>query len=984
MMEKRSFCRRLTAAVAAGFAVAALLLMHADSARCQVHAGAAFLKQTPGARAEGLAGSLAGALDLSDAIYANPGATGYLREWHWSASYVKWITDTYNASVMHSRRFSTFFATPTQFALSASYLGIPDFDSSERAAVAASASDLLLALSIGQPIDAFNRRVALGANIKYLSSRLDHFRASGLIVDFGLQYRSPRFRLPAWGGVFDYGILSAGVAVSQIGQSLSYLGTDTPLPLTRRAGMAINLGKHEGMQLQLASDYRHIRDEGGTASLGAEISWRQLIGLRGGYLFQDNLFGGYSFGASLRLDDQLTALKNLLPGRSAALQLDVSALQTGDFVDRPYRGSAGSLPIGPERFAFLEPDFNAEIVTDSITFAWQASRDPDLYDDVHYSLIIGQDSLALLQYIDALGTAPAHLRSQPATAGLLLHAQLAGTAYTLHAPHAGDHFWAVLAIDRDGHLRMAERDGRLIEKFRVVQPDIQITEFTFTPSEWITTGPEQGTLEIALRNNGRRSVRSGRLMIIDSLEAGPHHWLSNGHDGASVEIASLPIDYLQPGEMRRLRTPWHTDMPGRHRLEAIAELSGEVQDANVDDNRLAASFYTIPKGTVTAPDSAVAITYSRVTYDLPFIAEVYFDSASTSIPAEYIRRWELEPPLKTLLKRLQSYEDVQITVKGFADPNSQETSQLQADARARAVRDSLLELGLQPEQIILLEGEVRDPRRVPQDPDDASWIFQERRNVKIFADRRYESQLFQPVTYTDDLPKPQPVPFSLSVQSAVPIDTARLHLQAGAATADASLAANLAGDLLAGDFDWMIPAPQQVEAWLEKPAAYSISLLDSLGRRFRTQPATVFLQSPQHFKEHRISWPLKFDSTDPFYDFYWERLFGQIHRMLEHPKMRVRFVGHACAIGPDDVNLRLSQKRARVFHDNFLRMVKQEHPGSYQRILARLDPAIGYGEQRPFTVLRPDGQVVVIGDNNSPLGRVLNRRIEILFYFPEK
>src|SRR5262245_17642497 len=57
----------------------------------QIRTGASFLRMMPGARQQGIAASTTGVIDEFYTIYANPGATGLLREWQWSASYSKWI-----------------------------------------------------------------------------------------------------------------------------------------------------------------------------------------------------------------------------------------------------------------------------------------------------------------------------------------------------------------------------------------------------------------------------------------------------------------------------------------------------------------------------------------------------------------------------------------------------------------------------------------------------------------------------------------------------------------------------------------------------------------------------------------------------------------------------------------------------------------------------------------------------------------------------
>ena len=102
--------------------VFSLILLN-NPASGQIRAGASYLKIVPGTRQLGIAGSLTGTIDHISAFHANPAATGFLREWQWSASYTRWIPDVNDASFFYGRRVALPWSRHTRLGLGVSYLG---------------------------------------------------------------------------------------------------------------------------------------------------------------------------------------------------------------------------------------------------------------------------------------------------------------------------------------------------------------------------------------------------------------------------------------------------------------------------------------------------------------------------------------------------------------------------------------------------------------------------------------------------------------------------------------------------------------------------------------------------------------------------------------------------------------------------------------------------------------------------------------------
>lgn len=958
------------------FLLAMVLFLFPQPAFGQVRSGAAFLKMLPGARLQAMAASYTSGLDEAHAMYANPGAVGFLREWQWAATYTKWIADVYNTSLIYGTNFRTPWSRKTRLALGILYYGVPEFDSSDRAAPNASANDVVASLGLGQPLTIISNNIALGGNIKYLKSTLDQYDASTWVFDIGLLARTPRFSLR--NSLFKYGILSAGIAVTQLGGELKFDRVGTPLPRTWRVGAAFYAGTHNGFQLQVLADYHNVKDEDGAFGVGAELSWRQWFSLNGGYNFNSDLMSHVSFGASIRLDD----VQSTLPGRNNALQFDLATLDEGEFFSRTYHGSVKHYPIGPEGFRFIEPAMDDSLTSRSVVLRWEQTQDPDLYDDVQYTLLLDQDSTKLAQIISFYDNKDIDkFLSALSDSSLLVIEELEVDSFQVKDLVGGHYYWAVIAFDRDQHIRFAEKHGRRIAHFYIPYPDIEIQDIELEYSPWIAEDDYQGKFKISFTNKGDVSAEDFSIAVYDSI-AGPYRSISEEvekNEQLTRQLVKNHIEALKPGEIQMIQVPWHTSLLGPHQIVAQADIEQKVVEADETNNQYRQIFYTIPKGTFTCDDTVTIVAVSQVSIDMPIITEVCFDTNSTVVKPEYLHKTIFDPFLATLAERLKKNRHLRVWLKGFADPNSGETDIALANGRATAVRDSLIQLGVNANQIKILSGEVLPKRRVPKNPQDAKWVFEERRYVKITSDQKGQEVLFQPVRHIDNEELLRPVRFHSRIKCAVPVDHAWIscfHKD----LCDSVSIQNLRNQLdIQGDLEWNPAERGSVSPWLYKNIGYYIGLTDTLGRTFRTRTQNTYLNKSVFQREHRIAFPLKFAQTDPLYSFYWSRIFDQVKKMLADPNKRMRFTGHACAIGPEEVNDRLSKRRASRFHKGFLNYVKTRHQEYFSQILQRLDPSEGFGEHKPLSIQRLNGERILIGDNTKPLGRKLNRRIEIIF-----
>ena len=928
-------------------------------------------------------------IDEIHGLYANPAAMAFTREWTWAASYSKWMPEVYNTSfVLGYKSRSKLFGT-NNIGLSMSYLGVPEFDSSEGAAAGVSASDMLLGATIAHPFRFKFGQIAFGTNFKYYRSSLAGFQATTLIYDAGVLWRSKRFDTPGLADRIpglEKAIVSAGFSVTQMGAPLSHDISNTPLPKTVRAGAALQLGSHNGLQLHFLADYNKIRDEDSQISFGTEVSWAQLISLRGGYKLEKNALGNFAMGMSLNLKDTYKSFAQMLPGRNNNMRVDLARGTNNSFFSSPYRGGIAHFPVGPEKFSNAFPRDGQVILTSPIVLSWSKSYDPDLYDDVKYHLVVDRDSLAVAKVLADYQGRKIVLPHAYSPHLLKVNQKQLGTSFNCGILEGGRYFWSVIAVDSDGHTRPISDRGKNILRFIVPAPELEITGIEFDYHPWLTEDDYQGKLKITVANTGEY-IASDFTIRLDDLTAPQYTSKDDGSSFAMDAMLEKHLAKLESGESKTITLDWYTEIEGLHEFAGRVDVKNNVAESNEDNNERHAKFFTIPKGSISVDDTVTAHILSKINYDLPFIAEVYFDKNSARISKEYTREWILTPPLEVLASRLKKYPELSIFLQGFIDPNSGEHNLFLANARANAVKDSLLAMGVSLKQLGILPGKAHPLRSVPSDSLDARWVFQERRNVPVTTDQM-ENLLLTPISYNDVEKLPLATKFYADFWSATKFENATLAVFRGSnhdtipavsAFHDKKVVHTLIGWNHMRGFDSDKHSP-----WIGKNVNYNFTLEDSLGRLFRTKDQKFFLTDEAHLREQRFSWPLKFADTEPFYDFYWIRLFKQINRMLRDKTMRMRFIGHACAVGPKSVNLRLSRRRARVFRERFLKRVNSQHPEAYKQIFQRLDKAVGFGEEHPLGVVRTSGDFFLIGDNDSPLGRKLNRRIEISFYSLEK
>ncbi|NOZ62203.1 MAG: PorV/PorQ family protein [Calditrichaeota bacterium] len=946
----------------------------------QIRAGASFLKMGMGVRISSMGLTSAGEIRDNYAIFTNPGAAGFLREWHWSATYNKWIADVYHASFLFNKRIRMPWSNQTRFSVGAIYQGVPEFDSSDNATPTASANDLLFAVTMGQPLTFISNNIAIGTNVKYLKSKLDNFSASSLIFDIGLLARTRRFDLK--NSFLKHGIFTAGISLTQLGQDLKFDKIDTPLPQTMRAGIAFYAGSHSGIQLQICGDYFSIKDETGHFALGGAINFTNLFSVNFGYNFNNDLMDKFSIGGTFQLDDFSAPAHSFFPGRNKAARLELATLNEGEFFSRSYQGGAHFLPNCPEAFEWKNPSMDDTIKTETVNFNWEKTRDPDIFDSVSYILLVSpsRDHLSDLLALPSVSQDDFLNRVRQNDSLLLVcEDNLSPSNYRIPTPAAGHYYWSVIAVDENSHTRAAKKNGEKIGHFLVPATDIQIQDIKFKYSPWITQDDYHGTLEIILANNGNLAAKNFELVCRDSVISLRHTLPSDSSTSSYRVILSKTIDNLPAKSTKTITIPWHTPLLGKHTIFACVDKPNTLQEKNTANNYLKRSFSTIPKGFVAFPDTINSLNECLTRLTMPLITRIFFDANSAEVHDEYLFANGSDPYLAILAQRLMEHPEMTISLQGIADPNSEKATKRLTNLRAKAVKDSLIRIGVNGNQVNLLGGNVLSKRRVPANPADARMVFEDRRYVEIFTAEKNQAILFAPINHEFVEYSTEPIPVEVSVKTAVPSMDSKIRLTAENFADSSQINSNGDGFSLQEKSNWLL-ADSTVRELVNKKADYEFVLIDNEGRRFRTHAKNTQFTKASLEQHHRIVMPLKFAKTEPIYSFYWDLCFKEVEKLIGTGDWRFRFSGHGCAIGSDAVNLRLSRQRVKNFDQKFRHFLDQKHPQSKATFLKRLDKPKGYGEKKPLTFKYASGETRLFGDNEKPSGRILNRRIELELY----
>ena len=275
---------------------------------------AQFLGISIGAHPLGMGGtSVASAFDVSS-IYYNPGAFSQLHQTQVLVSTTDWLVGSkirWLGMMIDVDGTNAFGLNITQVAYGDEPVTSEDFP--EGTGERWSAQDFAVALSYSRNL---TDRFSIGGSAKYVSQSIWNESASTVAFDIGLLFVTGFHDMRLGMSIANFGgdMKMDGrdlrkvidISPSNAGSNklnLANLVTDPwPIPLIFRVGLAMDIVKSETATVTLECDALRPSDNVEVVNLGAEVTFLNIVSLRGGYksLFQTDSEEGLTLGGGLK------------------------------------------------------------------------------------------------------------------------------------------------------------------------------------------------------------------------------------------------------------------------------------------------------------------------------------------------------------------------------------------------------------------------------------------------------------------------------------------------------------------------------------------------------------------------------------------------------------------------------------------------------------------------------------------------------------
>jgi hypothetical protein len=273
-----------------------------------------FLGISIGARALGMGGTSVASFSDVSSIYYNPGAFSQSHETQVLVSTTDWLVGSkfrWLGAMMDVDGSNAFGLSITQLAYGEDI--VTTEDSPEGTGERWSAQDFAIALSYSRNL---TDRFSIGGSVKYISQSIWNESASTVAFDVGLLF------------VTGFHDMRLGMSIANFGGDMTMNGRDLrkvidinpsnagsnklnlanlvtdpwPIPLIFRVGLAMDVVKTETATATIECDALRPSDNVEVVNVGAEVTFMNLLSLRGGYksLFQKDSEEGLTLGAGVK------------------------------------------------------------------------------------------------------------------------------------------------------------------------------------------------------------------------------------------------------------------------------------------------------------------------------------------------------------------------------------------------------------------------------------------------------------------------------------------------------------------------------------------------------------------------------------------------------------------------------------------------------------------------------------------------------------
>lgn len=253
-------------------------------------AGFTFLQIPTTARVAALGEAAISLSDMnSEGIFTNPAIIGFTKYTHsFSASYSNWFADIKN--------YGTSYSYNTPFGVFGVGLVLMDYGTMQRTVRASGQKVFSVlgefnanAISAGLTYSRMlTDKFSFGVSLKYVQEKIDIYSADNILFDGGVLYYT------------GFNSLRLAATIQNFGTNTKFINDEFKMPATFKLGAAAEIfGDFDSeYRATVIFEASHPNNADERVNLGTELSWKNIITLRGGYkFFYDE--ETYSFGLGI-------------------------------------------------------------------------------------------------------------------------------------------------------------------------------------------------------------------------------------------------------------------------------------------------------------------------------------------------------------------------------------------------------------------------------------------------------------------------------------------------------------------------------------------------------------------------------------------------------------------------------------------------------------------------------------------------------------